>query len=59
MKTPIKIEVSRNGMKKRYEVDFFKDGIQWAMFLDDTVYNDPKMFSVWIKSMIQDIHLRA
>lgn len=54
----IKLDVSRNGMKKRYELEFTQGRLQWAMYLDDDVYNDPRRFSSWIKSLVQDTQLK-
>lgn len=59
MKNPIRVEVSRNGPKKRYEIDFFKDGIQWAVYLEDQVYDNPTIFSNWMRSLIENIQLRS
>ena len=55
----IKLDVSRNGPKKRYELDFQKGSIQWAVYLDDDVFSDPRLFSSWIKSLIQNIQVRS
>lgn len=55
----IKLEVSRNGPKNRYELDFQNGPISWSRFLDDRVYDDPRLFSTWIKSLIQDIQLKG
>lgn len=51
----IKLEVSRDGAKKRYELDFQQGVSQYMMFLSDEVYNDPRRFSAWIKSLVQEV----
>lgn len=54
----IKLEVSRDGTRNRYELEFTQSKLQWAMYLDDDVYNDPRRFSAWIKSLVQDVQLK-
>lgn len=54
----IKLEVSRDGAKKRYELDFRQGTGQWMMFLSDEVYEDPRRFSAWIKSLVQEIQFK-
>lgn len=54
----IKLEVSRDGAKDRYELDFRQGTSQWSMFLSDDVYNDPRRFSAWIKSLVQELQIK-
>lgn len=54
----IKLEVSRDGSKRRYELDFTQGKAQWAMFLSDEIYNDPRRFAAWIKSLVQEVQIK-
>lgn len=54
----IKLEVSRDGAKKRYELDFNQGTAQWSMFLSDEVFNDPRRFASWIKSLVQEVQIK-
>jgi hypothetical protein len=54
----IKLEVSRDGANKRYELNFSQGISQWSMFLSDNVHNDPRLFSAWIKSLVQEVQYK-
>ena len=55
----IKVETSRNGQKKRYEIQFFQGPLNWFVDLDDSTYNDPRLFSQWIQSFVQNLQVKS
>ena len=58
MVSKIKLEVSRDGAKKRYELDFKQGNSGWMMFLSDDMFADPRRFSTWIKSLVNEIQIK-
>lgn len=55
----IKVETSRNGQKKRYEIQFFQGPLNLFVDLDDSTYNDPRLFSQWIQSFVQNLQVKS
>jgi len=55
----IKVETSRNGQKKRYEIQFFQGQLNWFVDLDDSTHDDPRLFSQWIQSFVQNLQVKS
>ena len=49
------LEVSRDGMKRRYEIQYVDGNVTWFQDLYDTTYNNPELFSSWLKNTIEGL----
>jgi len=59
----ITVDIQRDSEKRRYELNFIdrktRTPVEWSMFMPDEVYNNPRTFSAWMKSLIADIQLKS
>ena len=54
----IKVSVTRNGPKERYELDFKQGKAQWCVFLNDKVIEDPLQFMTWLRHLVEDLQYK-